>query len=65
MAERYCQVYYRHLAVRFRHDADVIPLYRLHETLCYAVAFRTAHSCRAGGQPQHPGERPRFMCPVG
>lgn len=65
MAERHRQIHHRSLAVRFRHDADVIPLYRLHEALCYAVALRTTHSCRAGFQAQHPGERPRFMCPVG
>lgn len=53
MAERHCQIYQRHLAVRFWHDADVVPLYRLHEAFCDAVTFRATHSCRARFKPQY------------
>ena len=64
MTERHRQIHHRYPAVRFGHDADVIPLYRLHEAFCYTVTFRAPHRCRAWLKPQHPGERSCFMCSV-
>ncbi len=48
----------------YGHDADVIPLYRLHEAFCYTVTFRAPHCCCAPLKPQHTGECPCFMRPV-
>lgn len=57
MTERHRQIHHRCLAVRFRHDADVVPFYRHHEAFCYAIAFRASHCCRTRLQSQQPGER--------
>ena len=41
MTERHRQIHHRRPTVRFGHNADVIPLYRLYEAFCYSVTFRT------------------------
>lgn len=50
------------MGARFKHDADVITLCRLHEALSYAVALRTL--VVQGSSPSL-GAYARLMCPVG
>lgn len=47
MNERHCRIHHRSLAVRIRHDSDVVPFYHLHEAFCYFVDLRAAHHCCA------------------
>lgn len=51
MTERYRQIHHRRPAVRFGHDVDVIPLYRLHEAFCYTVTFGLLTAVVHGSSP--------------